>query len=70
MPFQRRLPPSARLVPLTCSVKVPAPALTKGGLRLVKIGTGLVIVKVRLFERPPLAEGLTTVNAWAPTVVI
>ena len=63
-PFQRTTEPATKLVPLTVSVKAAPPAVADAGLRLVVVGAGLLIVKVRALEVPPPGAGLNTVT-WA-----
>jgi hypothetical protein len=50
-----------RFVPLTVSVKAAVPAVLLVGLRLVIVGDGLLTVRVRACEVPPLGVGLKTV---------
>ncbi len=55
-----------KLLPLTVSVKAAPPALAVEGLRLAVIGTGLLIVNVRLLEVPPPGLGVNTVTLAVP----
>ena len=44
------------------SVNPAPPAVAEAGLRFVVVGTGLLIVKIRAIEVPPLCVGLKTVT--------
>ena len=48
--------------PATVSEKVPATGTVEEGDREVRIGAGLLMVKIRPFEVPPAGAGLTTVT--------
>ena len=50
------------------SVIAALPTVTELGLKLVIAGSGLLIVKVKLFELPPPGDGLTTSSAAVPAV--
>ena len=45
-PFQRTTEPETKFVPFTVRVNADPPAIAEEGLRLVVVGTGLLIVKV------------------------
>ncbi len=69
-PFHRTTEPATKLLPLTVSVKAGPPAVAEEGLRLVVVGTGLLIVKVRAPEVPPPGVGLNTVTEAVPAVAM
>ena len=69
-PFQRTLEPATKLLPLTVSVNAGPPAFAVAGLRLVVVGTGLLIVKVRELEVPPPGAGLNTVTEAVPATAM
>ena len=59
-----------KFVPVTVSVKTAPPARTEEGLRLVTLGTGLMIEKGSEFESPPLGGGLDTAILAVPGAAI
>jgi len=69
-PFQRTFESGMKLDPPTVSVKAEAPANTLFGVRVLRVGDGLVlaIVKLTALEVPPPGAGLTTVNGLFPAV--
>lgn len=69
-PFQRTLEPATKLLPLTVSVNAGPPAFAVAGLRLVVVGTGLLIVNVRELEVPPPGAGLNTVTEAVPAMAM
>ncbi len=69
-PFQRTTDLATKLLPLTVSVKAGPPAAAEEGLRLLVVGAGLLIVKVRAPEVPPPGAGLNTVTEAVPAVAM
>ncbi len=69
-PFQRTLEPATKLLPLTVSVNASPPAFAVAGIRLVVVGTRLLIVKVRELEVPPPGAGLNTVTEAVPATAM
>src|SRR5688572_25441666 len=55
-----------KFVPFTVSVKAPDPAVALFGTIDVVVGTGLLMLKVCAFERPPPGVGLKTVTDAVP----
>jgi hypothetical protein len=70
VPFQRTTEPEMKFVPLTVNVKADPPAVAEEGLRLVVVGTGLLIVKVWGLDVPPPGVGLKTVTLAVPAVAM
>ena len=58
------------MLPFTVKVNPVPPAVAEPGLRLVIVGTGLLIVKVCGLDVPPPGTGLSTVTDCAPAVAI
>ena len=69
-PFQRTVEPLTKLVPLTVRVKAAPPAVAEEGLRLVVVGTGLLIVKVWALDVPPPGVPLKMVTLDVPAVAM
>jgi hypothetical protein len=55
---------------LTVKVNAGPPAVVVAGLRLVVVGTGLLIVKVRELDVPPPGAGLNTVTEAVPATAM
>ena len=68
-PFQRILPPVAKLDPATVNTNDAPPAVADVGETVPNTGRGLLIVKVSALEAPPPGVGLTTVTGTAAAVV-
>ena len=66
LPFHRTVEPFTKLLPFTVSVNAAPPTVAAFGLRLVIAGTGLLIVKFRLFELPPPGDGFNTTTVAVP----
>jgi hypothetical protein len=69
-PFHRTTEPTTKPLPLTVSVNAGPPAPAVAGLKLVVVGTGLLIVKVRPLEVPPPGAGLNTVTEAVPAIAM
>ena len=69
-PFQRTTELATKRLPLTVSVNAVPPAVRDDGLRLVVLGTGLLIVNVRELEVPPPGLGVNTVTWAVPATAI
>ena len=69
-PFQRITERLTNLVPLTVKMMAVFPAVVEVGLRLVRVGRGLLIVKVSADVSPPPGVGFTTVTFALPAVAI
>jgi hypothetical protein len=65
-PFHLTTDPCMKFVPVTVSEKPAPPARAEDGLRLVTLGTGLIIENGNEFERPPPGIGLNTVTLAVP----
>ena len=71
LPLNLTTAPSTKFVPLTVSVKPASPAVPLDCERLVAVGTGLSIVKVREFDSPPIrGVGSKTVTENVPELAI
>ena len=68
LPFHRTTEFAKKLVPLTVSVKALLPATTVLGARLVRVGDGLLMVKVNALVVPPPRVGLKTVTLAVPAL--
>src|SRR5882762_5030078 len=66
VPFQRRLEPLTKLVPVTVSVKAALPADVLVGDRAARVGDELFTVNVCAAEVPPPGAGVTTVTCGVP----
>jgi len=69
-PFQRTVEPVTKPVPFTVSVNAVPPCVRDVGLRLVVVGTGLLIAKIRAFEVPPPGAGVNTVTDAVPAAAM
>jgi len=69
-PFQRTAEVFTKLFPFTVNVNAVPPAFAVAGLRLVVVGTGLLIAKARAFEVPPPGAGVNTVTDEVPAVAM
>ena len=71
-PFQRTVDtPLTKPVPFTVRVKADPPAVADAGLKLVMVGTGLLlIVNVSVFDVPPPGALLNTVTLAVPAVAM
>ena len=67
-PFQRTAEVFTKLLPFTVNVNAVPPAFAVAGLRLVVVGTGLLIAKATAFEVPPPGVGVNTVTVAVPAV--
>ena len=66
LPFQNTVAPTTNFVPFTVRVKAGPPAVALAGLRLVIVGTGLLMGKGTGLEVPPPGEGLKAVTLAVP----
>ena len=62
--------PLTKFVPLTVRVKVTFPAVIEDGLRLERVGTGLLMVNVWAGLSPPPDAAVKTVTFAVPAVAI
>jgi len=70
-PFQRTVDaPLTKPVPFTVRIKADPPAVADAGLKLVMVGTGLLIGNVSMFDVPPPGALLNTVTFAVPTVAM
>ena len=67
-PFHQTVEELRNPVPLTVRVNAAPPTVTEFGLRLVIVGAGLLMAKLRLFDVPPPGEGLVTSTIAVPAV--
>ena len=70
LPFHWTTELATNPLPATASEKVPATGTVEEGDREVRIGAGLLMVKIRPFEVPPAGAGLTTVTWTVPAVAM
>lgn len=68
LPFHRTTEFAKKLVPVTVSVKALLPATTVLGARVVRVGDGLLMVKVSALDVPPPRVGLKTVTLAVPAL--
>jgi len=68
LPFHCTAELETKLVPVTVSVNAAPLAVALEGESELAVGAGLLMVKVREFDAPPLGEGLTTVTEAVPAV--
>src|SRR5439155_13134505 len=66
LPFQRTVEPLSKLAPFTVRVNAIPPANALPGDRLLRVGAGLLTVKVCAAEVPPPGAGVTTVTEAVP----
>jgi hypothetical protein len=71
-PFHRTTAPFTKLFPFAVSVNADPPAAAEDGDKLLRTGTGLpaVMVKVCVPDKPPPGAGLNTVTDAVPTAAI
>jgi len=69
-PFHRTTEPATKPLPFTVSVNALRPCVRDVGLMLVKVGTGLLIVKTTPLDVPPPGVGLYTVTVAVPAVAM
>ena len=72
VPFHLMVEPFTKFVPLAVIVKEPPPAVALFGNRLIRVGRGLLLLMVNVSAVlvPPPGNGVKTVTAAVPTVVI
>jgi hypothetical protein len=70
LPFQFTVEPFTKLVPFAVSVKAVPPAIAPAGLKLVRVGAGLLTAKLSAAEVPPPGVGVNTVIGTLPAVAM
>jgi hypothetical protein len=66
LPLTRTTEPEMNLLPFNVKVNAALPAVTLVGVILVKVGCGLLTVRVTAVDVPPPGEGLNTVTEMVP----
>ena len=65
-PFHCTTEAETKLEPSTVIVKAESPSVALAGVKTIMAGTGLLMVKVAVFEVPPPGTGLKTVTSAVP----